>query len=81
MDKYILISVFEREIMTEIFDDPEAARAQMMRELFDEFKKEDMEIVYHPEGVEDEEKFGYGTSWAWSNIDDNCMCDWKIVKL
>lgn len=81
MDKYILISVFEREIVTEIFDDFEKARMQMMKELFTEFEKKDMEIVYHPDGVDDEESFGYGTDWAWSNIDDDCLCDWKIVKL
>lgn len=81
MTKYMLISVFERKIVTEMFPTFEAAREQMMRELQEEVDKLDEGIVLTEPCVDDEEMFGYGEDWAWSNADDDCNCDWKIVEV
>ena len=84
--KYMVISIFEREIFAQQFDTLEDAHKQMMKELKEEFDKYDYEydmtwdeIVRKKEY--DDCDFGFGTDWAWSNIDDDCNCDWKIVKI
>lgn len=85
--KYMLISVFEREIFAQQFDTLEAAHKQMMSELKEEFDKYDYEYdmtwdeIVSKEECDDCEDFGFGTGWAWSNIDDDCNCDWKIVEI
>lgn len=81
MVEYMLISVFERSIMTEIFDNIKDARQAMLRELRDQAIQKDVEIDTTLDCVDDEELYGYGSDWAWSNIDDDCNCDWKIVEL
>ena len=81
MNKYMLISVFEREIFTEMFTTFEAARAQMIHELQEEVSKSYDDIVLTEPDMEEYDDFGYGNDWAWSNIDDNCNCDWKIVEV
>lgn len=81
MTKYMLIGVFEREIVTEMFPTFEAAQAQMLRELQEEVDKLDEGIILTESSVEDEEKFSYGNGWAWSNADDWFNCDWKIVEV
>lgn len=84
---YMLISVFEREIITEQFNTLEEAHEQMMSELKEEFDKYDFSD-YGITWDEIEKKdsferdcFGFGVGWAWSNIDDDCSCDWKIVEI
>ena len=87
MKKYMLISVWEREIVTEQFDTLEAAHTQMMNELKEEFDKYDYEYdmtwdeIVNEEKCNDYEDFGFGIDWAWSSIDDDCNCDWKIVEV
>ena len=82
MKKYMLISVFEREICTEIFETLAEAHAQMMNELKEEFCKnydeEDWNDVLNGESFEE---FGFSHNWAWSNLDNDCNCDWRIVEL
>ena len=87
MKKYMLISVFEREIATEQFDTLELAHTQMMNELKEEFDKYDYEYdmawdeIINEDKCDDYEDFSFGIDWAWSNIDDDCNCDWKIVEV
>lgn len=84
---YMLISVFEREIATGQFDTLEAAHTQMMNELKKEFDKYDYEYdmtwdeIVNEERCDNCEDFGFGIDWAWSNIDDDCNCDWTIVEI
>lgn len=87
MKKYMLISVYERNILTEQFDTLEAAHTQMMNELKKDLDEYDYEYdvtwdeIVNKEKCSDYEDFGFGIDWAWSNIDDNCNCDWKIVEV
>lgn len=77
--KFILISVYEREITTRNFDTFEEAHDQMICELKEQFFGTDCDDV--PWYAEEYmcEDFGFSARDAWSNIDDDCNCDWKIV--
>ena len=94
MTKYMLISVCEREICTAMFPTIEDARMQMIAELQFEIDKryddidltepsvdDDGKFVLIKSSIDDEEEFGYGDDWAWSNVDDDYYCDWKIVEV
>ena len=81
MNNFMLISVCEREIITEQFSTFESARTQMLKELNEELEKRDIEALQIDNLVDDEEEYGLGRDWAWSNVDDDCLCDWKIVQL
>ena len=82
---YMLISICEREIVTEQFDTLEEAQKQMISELKYEFDKyDDYKITW--DEIENENSFecdcfGFGAGWAWSNLDDDYNCDWKIVEI
>lgn len=82
---YMLISVCEREIVTKQFDTLEEAQKQMISELKYEFDKyDDYKITW--DEIENEDSFecdyfGFGAGWAWSNLDDDYNCDWKIVEI
>lgn len=84
---YMLISVFEREILTEQFNTFKEARARMMDELKEEVHDKDLwrKVVNKMACCDDEdfgfynEGFGCGPDYAWSN--SKCNCDWKIVKI
>ena len=81
---YILISVCERDIHTEVHPSLEAARAAMLAELKKEFVKECSETEW--DDIASQEKFecsdmGFSKLSAWSNMDDDCYCDWKIVPI
>lgn len=82
---YMLISVCEREIWTETFPTFEDAHNQMMKELKEQFDKcfddwEWNEITSENEFYESQD-FEFGPMEAWSNIDCDCLCDWKIVEI
>lgn len=81
---HLLISVCEREITTEIYPNLEAARKAMLDELKDEFLKGDDEAEWD-EIVSHEEfecsDFAFTKLTAWSNLDDDCNCDWQIVPI
>lgn len=81
---YLLISVCERDIQTETHPTLEAARAAMLAELKKEFLKECSEAEW--EDIESRDEFecsdlGFSKLSAWSNMDDDCYCDWKIVPI
>lgn len=81
---HLLISVCERDIQTEVHPSLEAARAAMLAELKKEFLKECSEAEW--EDIESQDEFecsdlGFSKLSAWSNMDDNCYCDWKIIPI
>lgn len=81
---HLLISVCERDIQTEVHPSLEAARAAMLAELRKEFLKEGAEAEW--EEIESRDSFecsdfAFSKFSAWSNIDDDCYCDWKIVPI
>lgn len=84
---YMLISVFEREIITKQFNTLEEAHERMMSELKEEFDKYDFSdygITWDKIEKKDSfgiNYFGFGVGFAWSNIDYECRCDWKIVEI
>ena len=80
----MLISVFERDITTAVFPNPEMARTTMLEALETEFLK------YHSESEWDAIKsqrsyecdsFGFSSQSAWSNLDDDRNCDWQIISI
>ena len=82
MSKFILISVCDREIMTEVFDSYEEARAQRNKEMIEwarvpeeAFRDEECEEI----GDEIEDSFGFGKYEAWANA--RCDLDWLIVEI
>lgn len=82
--KFMLITVCERDIATAIFPSLAMARKQMMDELKDEFLKgnsmrewEEYENLTVYEGSD----FSFTETTAWSNLDDDQLCDWLIVPL
>jgi hypothetical protein len=87
----MLISVCERDIETEQFDNFEDARNQMMKEFEKqfgdfEFENEDgdwltWDNIKHRIEFDGGYDFYFGKYNAWSNIDDDCECDWKIVEI
>lgn len=81
---HLLISVFERNIKTELHPTLEAARVAMLEELKDEFLKEGTEAEWDTISANDEceyDCFGFDKLTAWSNLDDDCNCDWQIVPI
>lgn len=92
MEKYILISVYERDICTEVFDSFDAAVEQMKDELKEHFEDNKSALEYGDEEITWEEfeeypedyddiSASFDDGWAWSNLNDDCNCDWKIVKV
>jgi len=72
MEKFMLISVAEREITLTYHETHEEAYTLMEQELDETGERED-----YTEG-EDYELEAYG---AWSNMNHHCNCDWMIVDL
>ena len=71
--KWLLISVFEREISTKQFDTLEEAQKEM-RENF--YEDEDIDELLEEGEAELNEMS------AWANADDGYMnCDWQIVEI
>jgi len=82
--KFLLISVYERDITTELFTNLQAAHDQMLSELKSEFCKgnseDDWELFARLPSYSGDD-FSFAERTAWSNLDDDCDCDWLIVKL
>ena len=82
--KYLLISVCERDIVTEPFSTLQAAREQMLSELKEEFCKgnsaDDWEQYASLKSYIGDD-FCFAEKTAWSNLDDDCNCDWLIVEI
>lgn len=83
--RYMLISVCERDIYTETFSTFEDAHSRMMKELKYEFDKHFDDWTWNEITSENEfyesQDFEFGPMEAWSNIDCDCLCDWKIVEI
>ena len=79
--KYMLISVYEREISTELFNTQEEAYDAMKTELLKAM--DDDEVTQLIESGENElSDCGLYADSAWANADDGDMnCDWKIVAI
>lgn len=82
-NKYMLVSVYEREISTEFFQDFYFAHQKMMEELKKEYDKSDrddwVQICLSEEF--DDGELGFTKTTAYSNLDDDMSCDWKIFAL
>ena len=78
---YMLVSVFERDISTHIYAGYTAARTAMVEGLQHEFDKTDEVVKLAPDADYGTDDFGIGAFDAWSNLDDDCNCDWKIVRI
>lgn len=83
-ERFLLITVCERDISTEVFPSFEKARKQMMDELKDEFTKsgdksewKEYESLPRFEGND----FCFTETTAWSNLDDDNNCDWLIIPI
>lgn len=88
---YMLVTVVEREISTEQFDNFDEARTKMLSELKEEYVRHDGSEEYF-NNIDSSEKyydydelgdsrFAIGRDWAWSNIDDDWCMDWRIVPI
>ena len=69
---YILVSVYEREIFVEKFNNYADAHIAMHNKVLREIEKSHNF---------DEDEFEINAWDAWSNLDSDCNCDWKIVEL
>lgn len=81
---HMLISVHERDINTEVFPTLEAAQIGMLAELKQEFLKDHDEAEWDAITSQDRfesDCFGFDAKSAWSNLDDDCNCDWQIVPI
>lgn len=77
--KYMLISVCDREILTEQFDTKEEAQEAMHREMIEQGKVP--EDIFDTEECEDFD-YGFGEDSAWANDGINhADFDWLIVAL
>jgi hypothetical protein len=82
--QYLLISVYEREIATKLFATFQEARDQMLCELKKEFCKDNAEDDWYELAELQEydcDDFSFSEKAAWSNLDDDCNCDWLIVEI
>ena len=83
---WLLITVKEREIETEQFKTYQEAFDHMLEELGKEFVKADIEQQWEEikaSGFKPVEycECGFTPLSAWSNLDNNCNYDWKIVSV
>lgn len=84
---FILVSVFERDIHAVKYHSYEEAHAAMLQALKEEVsnyldEKADASLAEilkrkRYDGVH----FGFDALSAWSEMDENCNCDWKIYSL
>lgn len=76
-NKYMLISVCDRDILTEQFDTKENAQEAMHKEMIEQGKVP--EDIFDGKEYED---YGYGEYSAWANNGINhADFDWLIVAL
>lgn len=83
-ERFLLISVCERDIATEEFPSLEQARKQMIDELKDQFIKGNNPSKW--EAYADLPRyecndFCFTETTAWSNLDDDNNCDWLIIPI
>lgn len=75
--RYMLITVIDREIMTELFDSKEEAVSAMKKEMVDEAKVPEDALKTYDEY--EETGFGFGEESGWANGRNDC--DWRIVDI
>ena len=75
--RYMLITVIDREIMTELFDSKEEAVSAMKKEMTEEANVP-IDILNTYDEYE-ETGFGYGEESGWANGRNDC--DWRIVEI
>lgn len=83
-ERFLLITVCERDIATEVFPSFEKARKQMMDELKDEFTKGNNPSeweTYEALPRFECDNFCFTETTAWSNLDDDNNCDWLIIPI
>lgn len=79
MKRFMLISVCDREILTELFDTVEEAREAMHREMVEQGKVPD--DIFNNTEYEDSD-YGFGEWSAYANDGVNhADFDWLIVNL
>lgn len=76
---YILISVCDREILTETFKSLHTAQKQMHKEMI-EWAGVDSEVFSNIEYEDVDFNFGFGEIEAWANT-NNCDYDWRIISI
>jgi hypothetical protein len=79
MKKYMLISVCDREILTERFDTHEEAFEQMKKEMIEQGKVP--AEIFENDHYEDYD-CGFGSECGWANDGINhADFDWRIINL
>lgn len=78
MSKFILISVCDREILTEVFDSHNEALTQRNKEMI-EWAHVPEEVFRKYNEKYEESDFGFDEYQAWAN--DRCDFDWLIVEV
>lgn len=80
-EKFMLISVAGREIMTELFDTPEEAQACMHKEMM-EWGKVPERVFDDYDEFDDSYDYGFGEDCGWANDGVNHEdYDWRIIYL
>lgn len=92
--RYMLITVCDREIATEIFYSFDAARNKMLDGVWDELVESgdydldeekkflnDESHIWHDNWNNNWEVLEFGKNYAWSNVNDDYPMDWKIVEI
>lgn len=76
MDKFLLVSVFDREILLSLYNTIVEARNQMQTEmiLYGDIPKEMFELSSH-----EEDSFGFTEVSGWAN--SRYDCGWKIIPV
>lgn len=89
--RYMLITVCDREIVTEIFNSFDAARNKMLDGVWDELVESgDYDLDEEKKFLNDDshtwhddwdnwDVLEFGKNYAWSNVNDDY--DWKIVEI
>lgn len=79
--KYMLISVYDREILSEIFHSERSAIAEMKAEMIQEGSVPDS-FFTEAHSKEEGNQYGYSREGGYSNVSKfHSTCDWSIVEL
>lgn len=84
MSKFILISVCDREIMTEVFDSYEEAHTQRNKEMVEWAHVPPECVSLDGEAEYEDDSFGYGKYEAWARVECDIEFhdyDWLIVEV
>lgn len=84
--RYMLITVYNRKIVTEIFESFDAARKDMMDGVWIEIRDSYFDIDEAEQFMNDEshtwdDVLGFGKNHAWSNVNDDYPMNWHIVEI